>query len=116
MEFLNKIELVGIVGMCAATDHDGVTSARFSMVTNYAYASQDGTPAVIETTWHNVVASQNDRSIDLRSLKKGDAVHVRGRLRTVRYAAVNGTEKIIPEVYAYSVEAADKPLEIQDKQ
>ena len=55
MEFINRIELVGVVGTIRRQSFSGRTVANFSVVAEYAYKDKNGGD-VIETTWHNVVA------------------------------------------------------------
>ena len=55
MEQLNKIELRGNVGNIRVQAVGENEVANFSLATNFAYKSKDGTP-VIETTWHNITA------------------------------------------------------------
>ena len=101
MEQLNKVELRGIVGMCHTQTISDTIVARFSMATNYAYRDKDGT-AVIDTTWHNVTATEKKDApiFDLQHLGKGDAVHVIGRLRMQNYTANDGSEKVVVDIVA----------------
>ncbi len=55
MEFINRIELVGIVGTIRKQTYSGRMVANFSVVTEYSFKDKSG-GTVIETTWHNVVA------------------------------------------------------------
>ena len=50
MEQLNKVEIRGIVGSVYVKDFGNTKVANFSVATNHAYKSQDGS-LVIETTW-----------------------------------------------------------------
>jgi single-stranded DNA-binding protein len=90
MEFLNRIEIKGIIGNIRLTDVSDNKCARLSVVTNYCYNSIDGC-AVIETTWHDCVAWGNQHPI-VSNLSKGDAVHIIGRLKQVRYCGADGVE------------------------
>ena len=101
MEFINRIEIVGIVGTIRKQTFSGRTVATFSVVTEYAFKDKSGCP-VIETTWHNVVAWQNgDMPLDL--LEKGSPVCVQGRLRCRRYTSESGEPRTSYEVIAASV-------------
>ena len=101
MEFINRIELVGVVGMIRKQTYSGRMVANFSIVTEYAYKDKNG-GSVIETMWHNVVAWQNgDMPLDL--IERGTSVCVQGRLRCRRYTGENGEPRTSYEVIAASV-------------
>ena len=101
MEFINRIELVGVVGMIRKQTYSGRMVANFSIVTEYAYKDRNG-GSVIETMWHNVVAWQNgDMPLDL--IERGTSVCVQGRLRCRRYTGENGETKVSYEVIAKDV-------------
>ena len=101
MEFINRIELVGIVGMIRKQTYSDRMVANFSVVTEYAYKDKSGS-AVIETTWHNVVAWQ-DGNMPLDLIEKGTPVCVQGRLRCRRYTSESGEPRTSYEVVAASV-------------
>ena len=102
MEFINRIELVGIVGMIRKQTYCGRVVANFSVVTEYSYKEKTG-GAVVETTWHNVVAWENG-SMPMDLIEKGTQVCVQGRLRCRRYVGENGDPRTCYEVIASNVE------------
>ena len=106
MEFLNRIELKGIVGNCRLQSYDDSTMARISLATNETHTSKDGY-TVIETTWHNIIAWKGDKTRCLDAIRKGSALHVKGRLRRNTFTRQDGTETQILEVIADSVELID---------
>ena len=95
MEYLNKIELRGIVGVIHTHNVGGKQYASFSMATEYAFKDKEGC-CVIETTWHNVLAWD----VELGSITKGSNVYVLGRLRTRRYIDADGNERCSIEIIA----------------
>ena len=103
MEQLNQVTLRGIIGNARAQKIGDTEMVRFSVATDYAYRNRSG-EAVIETTWHNVVAFKNDRMPDFSALVKGAGVLVNGRLRNTRFVDANGAERTVTEVLANSVE------------
>lgn len=103
MEFLNRIELTGVVGRIHRQTVLDQIMANFSLVTEYSFQDKDGY-AVVETTWHNVVAWNSDKIICLGDIDRGSHVHVVGRLRTRRYVDSNGESRISYDVVASSVE------------
>ena len=96
MEQLNKIEILGIVGNVRIQDVADTKVANFSVATNYAYKSKDGS-IIIETTW------EGDSIHGLDKLKKGSSVHVCGRLRNRKYLAPDGSERTTCDILAGSL-------------
>lgn len=107
MEQLNKIELRGNVGNIRVQAVGENEVANFSLATNFAYKSKDGTP-VIETTWHNITAWSGKGMPDFRKIQKGSCVYVTGRVRAQKFNGVDGTEKQFFEVLANRVAIIDK--------
>lgn len=97
MEFLNKVELKGLVGAISTRPVCDATCTKFSVVTETAYNSKDGA-CVIDCCWFSVV------SFNAPELKKGTPVHVVGRMKYVRYCNQDGVEVSTYEVIAKTVE------------
>ena len=106
MEFINKIELCGIVGNVTTSTVGGSTIARFSLCVEQAYNSADGT-AIIETTWFNCTAWQNDKIKNLSKIQKGKPVHLTGRVKMQHYTAQEGN-RYIWEVLCQELEVLPK--------
>lgn len=110
MEFLNRIDLRGIVGKSSVTRIGETQLCRFSLVTEYAHKDKGGNQ-IVEVTWHNVVAFDSKTMVavtgaakpDLEQIQKGSIVRVRGRVRAFRATMADGTEKSCWEVVARSV-------------
>lgn len=97
MEFLNKVELKGLVGAISTRPVCDATCTKFSVVTETAYNSKDGV-CVIDCCWFSVV------SFNAPKMSKGDKVHVVGRMKYVRYCDQAGVEHTTYEVIAKTVE------------
>lgn len=109
MEQLNRLEIRGNVGSVNIHPVGDRRVAHFSVATNFAYKDRSGEP-VIETTWHNVTAWENNRGIpNLDLIVRGAAVYCCGRLRTQKYNAADGTEKTSTELLATTVDILDAP-------
>ena len=107
MEQLNKIELRGNVGNVRLSEVGGSQVARFSLATNFIYKGREG-DAVIETTWHNIVAWGGGRNMpDLSKIEKGIPLYVCGRLRLSKFTGSDGAEKQIYEVVASKIAVED---------
>ena len=102
MEQLNKVELRGTVGSIYIKDFGTTRCVNFSVATNYCFKDMSGCP-VIETTWHRVLAWENRDTADAFKMKKGDSVHVIGRLRIQKYTGVDGVEKVIPDLLIHHI-------------
>ena len=101
MEFLNKIELRGIVENVSLNKVGGLEIARFSLCVEQSYADNDC--AVVETTWF-ACSAWGDKCPKITELKRGCSVHVIGRVRTARYVNVDGEERRIFEVLVQTLE------------
>ena len=70
MEQLNRIELRGNVGNIRISAAGSGQVARMSLATNFMYKNRDG-EAVVETTWHNIVAWSGKGMPDFNRIGKG---------------------------------------------
>ena len=105
MEFLNKIQIRGVVGRAdISTFSNNSQVCNFSVVTDYSTVDRDGNPA-IETTWFNVSAWNGKEGIaaDFYEIQKGVWVDVTGRIRMRKYTTQAGEERISAEVIARRV-------------
>lgn len=99
MEHINQVHIVGRVGNVRSSQVGESNVANFSVVTEIFYKTKDGS-AVVESTWHNVVAWEGRGIPNLLPLEKGVLVDVRGRLRQVEYTGTDGLKKSFYEVVA----------------
>lgn len=108
MEFLNKVELVGVVGNVKIREINGGLGAVASIgvATNSAYKNNDGT-LVVATEWHNVTAFEGKNITDVNAFAKGDRVRVVGKLKNRKYTGTDGVERYVTEVVASSMEKLD---------
>ena len=83
MEFINRIELRGIVGQSSLNRVGDTRICRFSVVTELAYNGNDGTN-IIESTWFNVTAWEGKDITNLEAINRGAIVHIIGRLKCNR--------------------------------
>lgn len=107
LEQLNRVELIGVVGRTSSQTYGENTLVRFSVATNYAYKDREGN-VIIDTTWHNVCAWENDNPT-AAGLYRGDKVHVLGRIRMQKYITENGKTSSAPEIIATKVERIGDP-------
>lgn len=101
MEFLNKVELKGVVGRVSTTKVADKSITNFSLMTEQVNVNKDGLQAT-ELTWF-YCTTFNEIAIN-----KGDHAHVLGRLRIRRYTAEGGAERVSCEVAVHSVTILDK--------
>ena len=106
MEFLNRIEIQGIIGMVKITPVGDTRVARFSVCTETTYKGTEG--IVIDCTWFNVTCWQNDEITCLDQLEKGKAVKVSGRVRVQRFTDMNGCDRQCWEVMAHEIEIMER--------
>ena len=110
MEFLNRIELRGVVGRADVNTVGGSRVCNFSVVTEYSGME-------LETTWFNVSAwGSREVMPDLSTIQKGCWVHVTGRLRLRRYTTQDNEERTSLDVMARTVKVLPReedPLQPQ---
>ncbi|MBR0298035.1 MAG: single-stranded DNA-binding protein [Bacteroidales bacterium] len=107
MEQFNRIEVQGLVGNVRITNFEESTIANISVATNYIYKGRDG-QGVVETMWFTVIAREGKSIENAASIKKGNAVHAVGRMRTRTFTDSNGNEKEALEIIATKVEKVDQ--------
>ena len=110
---LNRVELVGYVGSIRTSQVGEETLANMTVATSIVYKTRSG-EKVIETNWSQVSCFQKDGGTDLRSITKGDAVHVVGRVRNNRYTGADGVDRMTTEVIASFIEKIDGSLTVQE--
>ncbi len=108
MNSINKIEIQGRIGSIRIAEIISGTVASFSVVTDYFFNTADGN-AACETTWFNVSAFQSAcKNIDLKSLRKGEPVHVTGRMRASKYTTAEGIDRQFYEIVASDIEPVEE--------
>ena len=106
MEYLNKVEIRGVIGQVHITKVADTETAQFSVLTEDVFRSKDG-GAAINCTWFSVRAWKGKGVVDLEKLQKGSKVHVIGRFRCQRYVGSDGCEKTSFEIFASNVELVE---------
>lgn len=107
MDFINKIEIRGIIGRMENRPMGDKILHRFSVVTEHAYIDSHG-EACIETLWLNVSAIDGRKVNIPRDADRGDWIHLTGRLRMRRYTDSEGESRLILEVIATEAEILPK--------
>ncbi len=103
MQFLNKIEIQGIVGNSSIQKVADTRLCRLSVAVDYAYKGNDGTN-IIESTWFNVSAWEGKDITNLEAITRGAIVHIIGRLKCNRYVDANGNDRVQYEIVARKVD------------
>ena len=102
MEFLNRIELRGVVGRSDLSTVGQAQKCRFSIVTEYgAYRNGE---SVVESTWFNVNVWEGRGMPDLSKIQPGCWVWLVGRIRTYKYTTPDGEERSSWEITASRVD------------
>jgi single-stranded DNA-binding protein len=99
MQFLNRIELIGVVGRSSVIPVEDGKTINLAVVTEYAYRDSQNNPTV-ETQWFNVIYSGGGNYVPTR----GDKIHVVGRITFSRYTDENGQEHKMTQVVAKNIE------------
>ena len=103
---INRVELQGRAGTVRISPCVGHVIANFSLVTDYLIQSAEG-HRLVESTWHNIAAFEGGE-VYLEGLSRGVLVHLTGRLRTTKYTAADGTERMFTEVVADSLKVVEE--------
>ena len=108
MEFLNKIEIRGVVGRADINSYNGNQVCNFSVVTEASAVDRAGN-STVEPTWFNVSAWSGRNNIqELYNLQRGSWVRVVGRIRVRKYTTQTGEERSAMDVIASKVELLQK--------
>lgn len=108
MEFLNRIELRGVVGRADINSYNGNQVCNFSVVTEASAVDREGN-SIVEPTWFNVSAWSGVQGLDdLGKIKKGMWVRVIGRLRVRKWVTQDSEERTSNEIPARLVEIIPK--------
>lgn len=107
MEFINSIDLQGIVGVCNTHKVADRLVTTFSLFTETALQGNGGS-VTVDTTWFSVTAWDMKEAVN-----KGDWVRVKGRVQIKRYLDAEGTEKTFYQVLAATVTLKKKALQKQ---
>lgn len=99
MEQLNKIEIRGMVGTIKTQSYSQNTMSRITVATNYVYKDKTGA-AVIETSWHNIIAWEGKNIADCSKIERGSKIYVQGRLKYNKYITEDGQERQVTEIIA----------------
>lgn len=105
--FLNKVELIGVIGRANTTRIEDKVQVSMSFVTQHAYKGKDGS-CIIDIEWHNIVAfmKKNDKIVE--KLTKGTKVHILGRIKSRRFISESGEPRSVTEIVASEIETIDK--------
>jgi len=115
MEYLNKIEIRGVVGRAETSTYGDSRVCKFSVATDYSYRDRENTP-IIETTWFTVNAWEGRNTPDLDQIQKGTWIKVTGRIRTNKFIGQDGFERNAWDIQAGKVEILtreDDPMQPQ---
>ena len=110
---MNRVELVGYVGSIRTSQVGEQILACMTVATSTVYESVTG-EKVIETNWSQVSCFQKDGATDLRSITKGEAVHVVGRVKNNIYTGADGVDRMTTEVIASFIEKVEGRLVPQE--
>ena len=102
MEFLNKVELKGVVGRTIIQSYGSNVVLGFSVVTEYLDTDIVGNQFA-ETMWWSCTKIYTEVNPNI-PIDKGDKAHVIGRLRQRKYTDQSGNEKILYDVVVEKVE------------
>lgn len=107
MEFINKIELQGLVGNATTSIIQANNLTRFSLLVEETYKSTSG-PIVIQSNWFNCTVWQDKKIKDFNKIKKGAIVHLKGRVKMQTYSDSSGASRHVWEIVCEELEVLPK--------
>lgn len=109
MEFINRIELRGVVGRSDIGSYNGNRVCNFSIVTEYSSRDREGNSAV-EVTWFNASLWETGgvTKPEIDKIQKGSWVEVTGRLRIRKYIAIDNVERTALDVFVRTVKVLER--------
>lgn len=108
MEFLNRIELRGVVGRADCNAFNNHHVCNFSVVTEASIKDREGN-SVSEPTWFNVTAWDGVQGLDdVTRIQKGMWVNVIGRLRHRKYTTQDNEDRYSLDILARLVKILPK--------
>jgi single-stranded DNA-binding protein len=109
MEFVNTIQLRGVVGRADIGSYNGNRVCNFSVVTEYATRDREGN-SVVEPTWFNASFWETGGVVkpEMDKIQKGSWVEVTGRLRIRKYTSIDSVERVALDVFARTVTVIER--------
>lgn len=110
MRSTNRVTLTGFAGRDAETKYSqsGTKTVKVSIATTRSWKKRDADEWEEETTWHSIVAW--GRTADaLEAVRKGDAVHVDGRIDIQKWTDNDGNDRTYFQIVAENAHIAIKP-------
>ncbi len=100
MKSLNKIQLIGNLGVDPETRHSssGTVSASFSLATSETWKDKQSGEMQERTEWHRVKCFGRLAEVAGEYLKKGHRVYVEGRVHYSTYTDKEGVERYGTEI------------------
>lgn len=104
MKSVNKVFLLGNVGAAPETKAtpSGQTLSTFSLATNRRWKNREGNYQE-ETEWHRIITWGKLAEIVRDYVKKGQPVHVEGRIQTRQWEGDDGQKRYMTEIVADNV-------------
>ena len=110
-EFINVVEIQGVVGQANVQKVNENIKITLSVATNYTPLRSDKT-ICIDTTWFLIVMWTKEKENKLVIPQKDDWIHAKGRLR--QYRAIDEDENVVQiyDVLANELSILEKKQEI----
>jgi single-strand DNA-binding protein len=98
---LNKVFLIGRAGKDPELKYtpSGAAVATFTMATSETWKSKEGKKEE-KTEWHNIVAWRKLAEICGQYVKKGDLLHIEGKITTRSWEDRDGNKRTTTEIVA----------------
>ena len=95
-EFVNKIEIQGVIGNVFTERINNSTTYTIGVVTSYALKDKNDN-CIIENTWFNIKVPEQGLSCMPEQLKKGEWIKAVGRVQLNKHAVPNASIRVAAE-------------------
>ena len=104
MAGLNKVFLIGNLGADPEVKNldSGDMVVNLTIATNESWKNKQG-EKVDKTTWHRLVAWRKTAELISKYCKKGDKIHIEGKIDNRSYDADDGTKRYVSEIIVNNV-------------
>ena len=104
MEYINKVELSGVINNITVDTVGNTRQGRLRVGTIYFAPDAEGNPQAFELNRMDVTATESE-DVRLEGLEIGSAVHLTGRIRTTEYVDRDGIRRYRCDIIAHTLEA-----------
>jgi single-strand DNA-binding protein len=105
---LNKVQVIGHVGIIETKEHQGGKITRISVAVSEKWKDKTSGQDKELTEWFRCVVFGKLAEVAATYVKKGAKLYVEGKLRTTKYTDKEGIERYASDVIVHDLQMLDK--------